>query len=103
MHLGSGWAGNADGLRWAASQLAGLGSGLTPAGDDFLVGVMLWAWLLHPDLTKDIPFGPAMNDLLEEFRAAHTREAQLAGEALDATSGADALAGFLWAADRAAL
>jgi hypothetical protein len=27
--------------------LAGLGGGLTPAGDDFLTGVMLWAWLTH--------------------------------------------------------
>lgn len=33
----------------AAAQLAGLGEGLTPAGDDFLSGVMLWAWLAHPD------------------------------------------------------
>lgn len=29
----------------AASQLAGLGNGLTPAGDDFLVGVMAALWL----------------------------------------------------------
>lgn len=29
----------------AAGQLAGLGSGLTPAGDDFLVGVMAALWL----------------------------------------------------------
>lgn len=49
--LGAGWGG-----RWpadqcmeaAAAQLAGLGIGLTPAGDDFLVGVMLRAWLTHP-------------------------------------------------------
>ena len=27
--------------------LAGLGDGLTPAGDDWLVGMMLWAWLAH--------------------------------------------------------
>jgi hypothetical protein len=37
--------GNMDAICQSASQLAGLGSGLTPAGDDFLVGVMhgLWA------------------------------------------------------------
>jgi hypothetical protein len=29
----------------AAGQLAGLGSGLTPAGDDFLIGVMAALWL----------------------------------------------------------
>jgi hypothetical protein len=46
--LRAGWAGNEDSLRAAAAQLAGLGRGLTPAGDDFLLGVMLRAWLSHP-------------------------------------------------------
>lgn len=32
----------------AGQQLAGLGPGLTPAGDDSLVGVMLAVWLLWP-------------------------------------------------------
>lgn len=32
-----------------AEQFAGLGGGLTPAGDDFLAGIMLRAWLAHPE------------------------------------------------------
>jgi len=51
--LRDGWAGNQDRLQAAAITLAGLGNGLTPAGDDFLAGVMLWAWLSHLD---PIPF-----------------------------------------------
>ncbi len=31
-----------------ASQLAGLGIGLTPSGDDFLLGVVLATWIIHP-------------------------------------------------------
>ena len=31
-----------------ASQIAGLGYGLTPAGDDFLMGAIYAAWILHP-------------------------------------------------------
>ena len=46
--LRAGWNGDPDQLEAGARQLAGLGSGLTPAGDDFLTGVMLWAWLAHP-------------------------------------------------------
>ncbi len=34
--------------RSAARRLAGLGGGLTPAGDDFLVGAVHAAWLTHP-------------------------------------------------------
>jgi hypothetical protein len=34
------------GLAAAAQQLAGLGPGLTPAGDDFVLGVMAALWLL---------------------------------------------------------
>ena len=30
------------------SQLAGLGPGLTPAGDDFIMGAIYAAWILHP-------------------------------------------------------
>jgi hypothetical protein len=29
-------------------QLAGLGMGLTPAGDDFILGALLAAWIIHP-------------------------------------------------------
>ena len=32
----------------AARQLAGLGIGLTPAGDDFLLGALYAAWIIHP-------------------------------------------------------
>jgi len=32
----------------AARRLAGLGIGLTPAGDDFILGAMLAAWIIHP-------------------------------------------------------
>jgi hypothetical protein len=30
------------------SKLAGLGSGLTPAGDDFIMGAIYAAWIIHP-------------------------------------------------------
>jgi hypothetical protein len=46
--LQEGWAGDPQRLREGTAGLAGLGSGLTPAGDDFLAGAMLWAWLVHP-------------------------------------------------------
>lgn len=46
--LQEGWNGDLNQLRDGTAQLAGLGNGLTPAGDDFLCGVMLWAWLAHP-------------------------------------------------------
>jgi hypothetical protein len=32
----------------SARQLAGLGAGLTPAGDDFILGAVLAAWIIHP-------------------------------------------------------
>jgi hypothetical protein len=32
----------------AARQLAGLGIGLTPAGDDFIMGALYAAWIIHP-------------------------------------------------------
>lgn len=46
--LEAGWRGDEGALVEGAAALAGLGDGLTPAGDDFLVGMMLWAWLAHP-------------------------------------------------------
>ena len=46
--LREGWAGDPEQLHEGARRLAGLGEGLTPAGDDFLSGAMLWAWLAHP-------------------------------------------------------
>jgi hypothetical protein len=32
----------------AAKKLAGLGIGLTPAGDDFIMGALYAAWIIHP-------------------------------------------------------
>src|SRR5690606_7025438 len=37
------------------SKLAGLGIGLTPAGDDFLMGAIHAAWMIHPqEVAKNI-------------------------------------------------
>jgi hypothetical protein len=47
--LRAGWKGELARLHAGACGLAGLGNGLTPAGDDLLVGLMLRAWLAHPD------------------------------------------------------
>jgi hypothetical protein len=108
----------------ATSQLAGLGSGLTPAGDDFLAGVMLRMWLEHstPEpLCRHIleAAAPRTSVLSTAFlRAASRGECSIAWHkllrALDNghapsirqaasralsyghTSGADTLAGFLW-------
>jgi hypothetical protein len=49
LDLRAGWAGDPARLSRGARHLAGLGSGLTPAGDDFLAGLMLRAWLAHPE------------------------------------------------------
>jgi hypothetical protein len=40
-------------IRINAGKLAGLGSGLTPAGDDFLMGVMHALWALLPSQTAN--------------------------------------------------
>jgi hypothetical protein len=52
---------NADvrGCHIAAQHLAGLGPGLTPAGDDFMLGAILAARIIHPEelaiiLTKEL-------------------------------------------------
>ena len=123
--LQAGWDGNLAQLREGTIQLAGLGSGLTPAGDDFLVGVMLWAWLAHPEphafCHTIIQAGaPRTTTLSAAFlRAASRGEcsaawhrllaalgSDLGGEleaatrqviSYGASSGADTLAGFLWA------
>jgi hypothetical protein len=123
-YLLEGWAGDLARLQCGGGRLAGLGGGLTPAGDDFLTGVMLWAWLAHP---MPQPFcqlllqsaAPRTNTLSVAFlRAAAEGECnaawhdllaalvggmehQFAGAAkkvlsLGHTSGADALAGFVW-------
>jgi len=123
--LQAGWKGDAALLRTGAAQLAGLGNGLTPAGDDFLGGAMLWAWLAHPtprSLCRVLAeaAAPRTTALSAAFlRAAARGECSAAWHVLlaalcqgtdaevassvqgilshGATSGADALAGFLWA------
>jgi hypothetical protein len=35
-------------VRKVASRLAGLGQGLTPSGDDYIMGAILAAWIIHP-------------------------------------------------------
>jgi hypothetical protein len=111
-------------LSSAAGQLAGLGSGLTPAGDDFLAGVMLRTWLEHstPEplcwhiLEAAAPHTSVLSTAF--LRAASRGECSAAWhQLLDAldngyapsirhavrkvlsyghTSGADTLSGFLW-------
>jgi hypothetical protein len=125
--LRAGWQGDHAQLRYAAKGLAGLGQGLTPAGDDFLCGLMLWAWLAHPtprEFCRAIAeaAAPRTTTLSAAFlRAASRGECSAAWHQLlnmltsDAddeleqaahhvlaygeTSGADTLAGFLWQAD----
>jgi hypothetical protein len=121
--LAQGWHGQSGLIRSGAARIAGLGNGLTPAGDDFLCGVMLWAWLAHPDPEAFCralaeAAAPRTTTLSAAFlRAAargechatwHALLAQLAwpggqlAPAVDAvlahgaTSGADILAGFTW-------
>lgn len=122
--LMDGWIGDLTRLREGAAQLAGLGGGLTPSGDDFLTGVMVWAWLAHPapssfcqavveaaaPLTTTLSAAflgaaargecdAAWHDLL--YALAQEDGVELPKAAQDVlahgvTSGADALAGFLW-------
>ena len=116
--------GDLEGARQAASSLAGLGSGLTPAGDDFLLGAVYALWILYPaskarsmvatilapavSLTTSLSSawlraaarGEAGARWHDFFRALHLgapADLLLAAETLLAsghTSGADALAGF---------
>jgi Protein of unknown function (DUF2877) len=123
--LRAGWNGDLAQLREGAMQLAGLGSGLTPAGDDFLAGMMLWAWLAHPKphavchsivqagapltTTLSAAFlraaargecGAAWHRLLDTLGSGSDDELEAAAQQVisyGATSGADTLAGFLWA------
>jgi hypothetical protein len=111
-------------LRSGAAQLAGLGGGLTPAGDDFLTGAMLWAWLAHPasagycatllsaSITETTILSAALlqaaswgecsapwHDMLGALAGGSDAELERAVQGVLAhghTSGADALAGFLW-------
>jgi hypothetical protein len=123
--LKAGWTGYGDQLREGAAQLAGLGPGLTPGGDDFLCGAMLWAWLAHPrpgavcraiaqtaaprttTLSAALlraaaqgECGACWHALFNALTGGHDAKiAEAAQQVLirGATSGADALAGFLWA------
>lgn len=122
--LMDGWIGDLTRLREGVGQLAGLGGGLTPSGDDFLTGLMVWAWVAHPAPSSFCQAvveaaGPLTTTLSAAFlRAAARGECDAAWHALldalaqedgaevakagqnvlahGATSGADALAGFLW-------
>jgi hypothetical protein len=112
--------------RAAAARLAGLGGGLTPAGDDFLCGAMLRAWLDGPQygvFCRAVLAGAAGRTTRLSaalLRAAAVGECSAAwhrllaglaagaplGPAVNAvlahghTSGADALAGFLMSGSR---
>ena len=107
-----------------AKRLAGLGAGLTPAGDDYILGAVLAIWIIHPygiakPLAKEItdtaaPLTTSLSAaflksagrgeagvLWHEFLDAllssdplHTRFVLSKILAVGATSGADALAGF---------
>ena len=109
----------------AAQKLAGLGIGLTPAGDDFILGAVLAAWIIHPPeiarvLAKEVTdvaaplttslsaawlrsagrgeAGVLWHNFFDDLISADTNAIQ---ESLDKilsvgeTSGADALAGFI--------
>lgn len=121
--LRRGWQGDLNALQEGAARLAGLGGGLTPSGDDFLTGLMLWAWLAHPDpptfcqavAEAAAPLTTLLSAAFLRVAAVgecsiawHRLLAALAGEdktaippavervlSHGATSGADALAGFL--------
>jgi len=109
----------------AAKQLSGLGAGLTPAGDDVIMGAIYAAWIIHPPeiarvLAEEI--SKAAAPLTTSLSAVWLRSAgrgeagilwhdffealltpdpfQIQSEvnkilAVGATSGADALAGFI--------
>lgn len=106
-----------------SSKLAGLGIGLTPAGDDFLMGAMYAAWMIHPqDVAKKITEEitnvavPLTTSLSGAWLRSATRgeagelwleffDALIEGEniylpmskilSVGETSGSDAMAGFL--------
>jgi hypothetical protein len=124
--LRRGWAGEPERLYKGTLGLAGLGGGLTPAGDDFLAGLMLWTWLAHPTPEPICRVmvqtaAPRSTKLAAAFMRTSARgecsaswhkllaalseghEAEIAATASEmlahgATSGADNLAGFLFLA-----
>jgi hypothetical protein len=120
----AGWSGDEARLSSGTAQLAGLGSGLTPAGDDFVLGAMLCAWLAHPTpgrycetvLEACVPrttmlskaflrtaaageCGALWHRLLEALEGGSAEQLDVATREVLSyghSSGADALAGFLW-------
>ena len=120
----AGWQGDDSQLRTGAVRLAGLGSGLTPAGDDFILGTMLCAWLAHNNpagycervvevsspkttmLSRAFlqaaaagEFGIAWHRFLDALRNGSDERVEAATRqvlAFGHSSGADALAGFLF-------
>jgi len=123
--LQTGWEQDESQLQTGAAQLAGLGGGLTPAGDDFLTGAMVWGWLAHPNpgflgrllfeaaaprttvLSAAILAAAARGECSAAWHALLASLSQGTNAEVDravrdvlshgATSGADAMAGFLWA------
>jgi len=107
----------------AAEKLAGLGVGLTPSGDDIIMGALYAAWIIHPmvvasDLAREIAeaAAPSTTSLSAAWIRSAGRfeaggvwhgffDALIAGEdvqlpiakilSVGETSGEDALAGFL--------
>jgi len=107
-----------------AQKMSGLGSGLTPEGDDFIVGAVLAAWIIHPldiagalaheithvaaPLTTSLSAawiksagrgeaGELWHELLSAFLSDDKMAVEEAVEKISGvghTSGADALAGF---------
>ncbi len=123
--LQAGWDGDVVQLRLGATRLAGLGNGLTPTGDDLLIGMMLCAWIAHPTPEAFCcevvqAAAPRTTTLSAAFlRSAAKGECSAAWHQLlaaltrqdndltpsvrqvlahGATSGADTLAGFIYAA-----
>ena len=109
----------------AIKKLAGLGNGLTPAGDDFILGSLYAAWIIHPPETSRVlaeeiantatplttslssawlrsagrgEAGVLWHDFFDALVSADARRSQegiTRIAAVGETSGADALAGFI--------
>jgi len=108
-----------------ASQFAGLGQGLTPAGDDFIMGALYATWIIHPPeiagkLAKEVAetaaplttslsaawirsagkgeAGEVWHHLFDSFVSSDKMRFQESVDnilAIGETSGTDALAGFI--------
>jgi hypothetical protein len=109
----------------ASKQLAGLGQGLTPSGDDFILGALYAAWIIHPPeiarnlanalantaapLTTSLSAawlksagrgeaGILWHEFLDALISTDVVSSQIAADkivAVGETSGADALSGFV--------